>query len=167
MREREGDDVSESESECDKSERGRDRHRIGLKSGSGRQLGRGRKGGRTVLGNRRNGRSPYITPPLGTRVLMRLLESDFGEVDLANMTWGPGVFAMKFPDKVGGVDIVGIRPGVFFVSETAPRHKVLEFAAEDVAVHDFFDFPVFFAIDNVGFGNFGAAATGDQIALKG
>ena len=74
---------------------------------------------------------------------------------------------MKFPDKVGGVDVVGICPGVFFVSETAPRHKVLEFAAEDAAVHDFFDFPVFFAVDDVGFGHFSAAATGDWVAWSG
>ena len=163
MRERGCDGVTGSEAGVQKVGAGSasalGRKEVGSGSGSGARS--------EMSESRRNGRSPYITPLLGAHVLMRPLESNFGEVNLADATWSPRVFAMEFPDKAIGINVLDVCPGVLFISESSPRDEVLEFAAEDAAVHDFFNLPVFFAIDDVGFGNFSAAATGDRIAWRG
>lgn len=104
-----------------------------------------------------------ITPPLGVRVLMCFLEWNLCKVDLANVMWGSPVFAMKFLDKVVGFNLISIHPGVLLIPKSFPGDQVLEFATEDATVHDFFNFPVFFAINDIWLGNFSVFSAWDRI----
>lgn len=94
------------------------------------------------------------------------LEWNVCEVDLVNATWGSWVSAVEFLDKVVDCNVVCIRPGVLLIPKSFPGNQVLEFATEDVTVHDLFNLSVFFTVDNVWLGNYGVLSAGDRIAWR-
>lgn len=106
-------------------------------------------------GSAENGRFPYITPLLGPSDLASGTESDLPESYGADVSGSARIAVIKLGDELKGLYIVSISPRIFFVPVTLPRDQELQFSSKHATVEDFFDFVVFFAIDDVGWRNVG------------